>query len=290
MTSPPRSSGQRSTRCPRSTRTTSTTCCSGCGLPGGEQGFNLARVVAVSLGYDELPGATITRYCSSSLQTTRMAMHAIRAGEGEVFVSAGVETVSRFARGSSDSWPDTHNPIFAEAEARSVQAAQGGVTWHDPRQDGLLPEHLPADGPDRREPGPAQRHHPRGDGPLRRTVAKPRRTGHRSRLLGSGDQASDDAERKSGHRRRRAPARRDLRRRVAAQASVSPGRAHHRGQLLSPQRRRRRPGRHERPKGGRARDHPAGPHHRDRGIGSVTGNHGTGAGRGHCGECSPEPG
>src|SRR2546430_13715167 len=69
----------------------------GCGLPGGEQGFNLARVVAVSLGYDELPGATITRYCSSSLQTTRMAMHAIRAGEGDVFVSAGVGTVSQFA-------------------------------------------------------------------------------------------------------------------------------------------------------------------------------------------------
>ena len=111
----------------------------GCGLPGGEQGFNLARVVAVSLGYDELPGATITRYCSSSLQTTRMAMHAIRAGEGDVFVSAGVETVSRFARGNSDTWPGTHNPIFAEAEERSVEAAQGGLTWHDPRADGLLP-------------------------------------------------------------------------------------------------------------------------------------------------------
>jgi acetyl-CoA C-acetyltransferase len=111
----------------------------GCGLPGGEQGFNLARIVAVTLGYDDLPGATITRYCSSSLQTTRMAMHAIRAGEGDVFVSAGVEMVSRFAHGNSDTWPDTHNPIFAEAEERSVEAAQGGVTWHDPRQDGLLP-------------------------------------------------------------------------------------------------------------------------------------------------------
>jgi acetyl-CoA C-acetyltransferase len=111
----------------------------GCGLPGGEQGFNLARVVAVTLGYDYLPGATITRYCSSSLQTTRMAMHAIRAGEGDVFISAGVETVSRFARGNSDTWPDTHNPIFAAAEERSVEAAQGGVIWHDPREDGLLP-------------------------------------------------------------------------------------------------------------------------------------------------------
>jgi acetyl-CoA C-acetyltransferase len=68
-----------------------------------------------------------------------MAMHAIRAGEGDVFVSAGVETVSRFARGNSDTWPGTHNPIFAEAEERSVEAAQGGTTWHDPREDGLLP-------------------------------------------------------------------------------------------------------------------------------------------------------
>src|SRR5215469_10514053 len=90
----------------------------GCGLPGGEQGFNLARVVAVELGYDFLPGATITRYCSSSLQTTRMAFHAIKAGEGDVFVSAGVEMVSRFVHGSSDSWPDTHNGKFADAEDR----------------------------------------------------------------------------------------------------------------------------------------------------------------------------
>ncbi len=77
----------------------------GCGLPGGEQGFNMARVVATMLDLDGLPGATITRYCSSSLQTTRMAFHAIRAGEGDVFISAGVECVSRFARGSSDSLP-----------------------------------------------------------------------------------------------------------------------------------------------------------------------------------------
>ena len=95
----------------------------GCGLPGGEQGFNMARVVAVLLGYDNLPGTTITRYCSSSLQTTRMAFHAIKAGEGDVFISAGVECVSRFTKGSSDSWPDTQNQVFAEAEARSAQRA-----------------------------------------------------------------------------------------------------------------------------------------------------------------------
>ncbi|HEY0640742.1 MAG TPA: acetyl-CoA C-acetyltransferase [Pseudonocardiaceae bacterium] len=113
----------------------------GCGLPGGEQGFNLARVVAVLLGYDALPGVTLTRYCSSSLQTTRMAMHAIRAGEGDVFISAGVECVSRFAKGSSDAWPDTQNPLFAEAAERTADhAANGASSWHDPREAGWLPD------------------------------------------------------------------------------------------------------------------------------------------------------
>ncbi|MGH3263792.1 MAG: acetyl-CoA C-acyltransferase, partial [Trebonia sp.] len=54
----------------------------GCGQPGGESGFNIGRVVAVRLGYDFLPGTTVHRYCSSSLQTSRMAFHAIKAGEG----------------------------------------------------------------------------------------------------------------------------------------------------------------------------------------------------------------
>jgi acetyl-CoA C-acetyltransferase len=113
----------------------------GCGLPGGEQGFNMARVVAVMLGHDHLPGTTVNRYCSSSLQTTRMAFHAIKAGEGDVFISAGVECVSRFVKGSSDSWPDTQNPVFAEAQQRAEKAAAGGAApWHDPREDGLLPD------------------------------------------------------------------------------------------------------------------------------------------------------
>ncbi|HEY3480271.1 MAG TPA: acetyl-CoA C-acetyltransferase [Streptomyces sp.] len=112
----------------------------GCGLPGGEQGFNMARVVAVMLGHDELPGTTVTRYCASSLQTIRMAFHAIKAGEGHAFVAAGVETVSRYAKGNSDAWPDTRNPVFAAAEERSVKAAQGGAEWHDPRADGEVPD------------------------------------------------------------------------------------------------------------------------------------------------------
>jgi len=112
----------------------------GCGMPGGEQGFNMARVVAVLLGNDTLPGTTVNRYCASSLQTTRMAYHAIKAGEGDVFISAGVECVSRSANGSSDSWPDTMNPIFADAAQRNVEMAKSGEVWHDPRQDGQLPD------------------------------------------------------------------------------------------------------------------------------------------------------
>ncbi|NED87281.1 acetyl-CoA C-acyltransferase, partial [Streptomyces sp. SID11233] len=84
---------------------------------------------------------TVTRYCSSSLQTSRMALHAIKAGEGDVFISAGVETVSRFVKGNSDSLPDTHNPLFAEAEARTAAVAESGADqWHDPREDGLVPD------------------------------------------------------------------------------------------------------------------------------------------------------
>src|SRR5271166_6270503 len=113
----------------------------GCGLPGGEQGFNLARVVAVLLGHDHLPGTTVSRYCSSSLQTTRMAFHAIKAGEGDVYISAGVECVSRLAKGSSDSWPDTQNPAFADARRRTERIAAGEAgPWRDPREDGLVPD------------------------------------------------------------------------------------------------------------------------------------------------------
>src|SRR5687768_14662749 len=112
----------------------------GCGLPGGEQGNNLGRVVSVLLGLDTVPGTTITRYCSSSVQTTRMALHAIKAGEGDVFVSAGVETVSRFAKGTSDHLPDTRNPLFEDATKRTAEYAQGGKNWRDPREDGALPD------------------------------------------------------------------------------------------------------------------------------------------------------
>ncbi|PBC58724.1 acetyl-CoA C-acetyltransferase [Rhodococcus sp. ACPA1] len=112
----------------------------GCGQPAGQSGFNIARVVAVELGYDFLPGVTVNRYCSSSLQTTRMALHAIKAGEGDVFVSAGVESVSSFVTGNADGLPNTKNPKFADAEARTAKLAEGGVAWTDPRGDEQIPD------------------------------------------------------------------------------------------------------------------------------------------------------
>ena len=112
----------------------------GCGLPGGEQGFNMARVVAILLGYDHLPGTTLTRYCASSVQTSRMAFHAIKAGEGDVFVSAGVETVSRYANGSSDCARHSQPGLRRRRRANRGDRAETDGEWHDPRADGLVPD------------------------------------------------------------------------------------------------------------------------------------------------------
>ena len=112
----------------------------GCAQPAGEQAYNLGRMVALRLGLDGLPGTTVHRYCASSLQTTRMAMHAIRAGEGDVFVSAGVECVSRFAQGKADGMPDTKNPIYDEAAERTRARIERSEPWVDPRELGQLPD------------------------------------------------------------------------------------------------------------------------------------------------------
>ena len=100
---------------------------------GGRAGFNVARVVAILAGLDDVPGVTVNRYCSSSLQTIRMAAHAIKAGEGDVFIAGGVETVSRFGAGFSDTAP---NPLFKPAGLRTLERAGGGQPpWSPP--DGL---------------------------------------------------------------------------------------------------------------------------------------------------------
>jgi len=106
----------------------------GCGQPAGEGGFNVARVVAVLAGLDDVPGVTVNRYCSSSLQTIRMAAHAIRAGEGDVFIAAGVETISRFGSGMSDI-DAAANPLFAAARERSAQRSLGGAERWSPPTD-----------------------------------------------------------------------------------------------------------------------------------------------------------
>ena len=161
----------------------------GCGLPGGEQGHNLGRIVAVQMGMDHLPGCTITRYCSSSLQTTRMALHAIKAGEGDVFISAGVEMVSRFVKGNSDSLPDTHNPLFAEAEARTAARRRAGAapTGTTRARTACVPDAYIAMGQTAENLARAQGRHPPGHGRVRRPLAEPRRGGHQERLLGARD-------------------------------------------------------------------------------------------------------
>jgi acetyl-CoA C-acetyltransferase len=102
----------------------------GCGQPAGEAGFNIARVTAILAGLDDVPGVTVNRYCSSSLQTIRMAAHAIRAGEGDCFIAAGVEAVSRYGSGASDTAP---NQIFKESGTRTAERSQGGAPpWTPP--------------------------------------------------------------------------------------------------------------------------------------------------------------
>ena len=104
----------------------------GCGQPAGEAGFNVARIAAIQAGMPDVPGVTVNRYCSSSLQAIRMASHAIKAGEGDIFVAAGVETVSRFMNGMADSGAGK-NPIYEKAGERTAQRQQGGQgAWTPP--------------------------------------------------------------------------------------------------------------------------------------------------------------
>ena len=114
----------------------------GCAEPRDEHGGNVARRIAVQLGLDHVPAATINRFCASSVQTARMAFHAIKAGEGHAFVSSGVECVSRYRSfGSAGVDPtDTQNPVFASAATRTAATAETNQAWRDPRQDGLLPD------------------------------------------------------------------------------------------------------------------------------------------------------
>jgi acetyl-CoA C-acetyltransferase len=104
----------------------------GCGSPAGEQGYNIARVTAVLCGLETVPATTVNRYCASSLQAIRMAAHAVAAGEGDVFVAGGVESITHFASGAADEMPGTHNPRFSAAEERTAKRAGGGAPKWEP--------------------------------------------------------------------------------------------------------------------------------------------------------------
>lgn len=111
----------------------------GCGIPENEAGSNLARIVGIKAGLDAVPATTVTRFCASSVQSTRMAFHAIRAGEGAVFISAGVESTSRMGRGRSEE--DIRDPALRSGWERTERRAAGKIGgWHDPRMDGELPD------------------------------------------------------------------------------------------------------------------------------------------------------
>ena len=114
----------------------------GCAEPEGKQGVNMARRVAVALGLDGVPGTTVNRFCASSVQTSRMAFHAIKAGEGHAFVSAGVECVSHYPAftGAGGGAEEFMNPLFDEARARTEATASTNDVWHDPREDGRVPD------------------------------------------------------------------------------------------------------------------------------------------------------
>jgi acetyl-CoA C-acetyltransferase len=114
----------------------------GTAQPAGRQGYNIARIVGDLAGMGHVPGVTVNRYCSSSLQSIRMAAHAIKAGEGDVFVACGVETVSQFAYGMSDGGADTHNPLMAAAEARTAERSQGGAPTWSPFDGGVADYYL----------------------------------------------------------------------------------------------------------------------------------------------------
>ena len=157
----------------------------------------MGRVVNVLNGMDDVPGATITRYCASSVQTTRMAFHAIKAGEGDVFVSAGVETVSRFRKGTSDHSPTPRtrsSPRPRPAPRSRPRAARTGTTR---ARTASLPDVYIAMGQTAENVAQLRGLDRKELDEFGVAVAEPRREGDRRRLLGARDHP--------GHHARTAP-------------------------------------------------------------------------------------
>jgi len=91
----------------------------GCGYGEGEGGYNIGRLASLLAGIDyHVPGCTVNRFCASSLQTTRMAFHAIKVGEGDTYIAAGVEAVSRAGQGA----PFEFHPLLDGSEGSLYNA------------------------------------------------------------------------------------------------------------------------------------------------------------------------
>ena len=207
----------------------------GCGQPGGESGFNIARVAALLAGIDA-PGVTVNRYCSSSLQSIRMAAHAITAGEGDVFVSPA----SRRRAGSSSAWPTTARrtrcstrPACAATSARRAAPRRG-------RAPSGLPDIYIAMGQTAENVAEYENVSREDDGRVRRPLAAAGRGRPGARLLRPRDHPGHHALRRRRHRGRRPPCRHHRREARHARAGVPARRQGHRRQRLPAQRRRRR--------------------------------------------------
>ncbi|UNK45714.1 acetyl-CoA C-acyltransferase [Arthrobacter sulfonylureivorans] len=107
----------------------------GCAVPEGAQGDNIGRRVMIMAGMDHLPAATVNRFCASSLQATAMAAQAVRAGDGQAFLVAGVESTSSTPPVTTSPYPG-----FAAAGRRADELFESGAEWSDPRNRGELPD------------------------------------------------------------------------------------------------------------------------------------------------------
>ena len=208
-------------------------------------------------------------------------MHAIKAGEGDVFISGGRRDGQPLRQGQQRCLPDTKNPLFADAEASGRGAGQGRLAaGHDPREAGAVPDIYIAMGQTAENVAQVKGISRAGAGRVRRPVAEPGREGHRQRLLGARDHADHAARRHASSRRRRPARRRDAREGVGAQAGLPARRHRHGRQLLPAERRRRSRHRDERHEGRRAGHHAAGPDRHHRRERAVARDHGPRPGRG----------
>ena len=176
----------------------------GSGQPAGEAGYNIGRVAAVLAGLPDVPGVTVNRYCSSSLQTIRMAAHAIKAGEGDVFVAAGVETVSRYMHGAADVGPHNERCSPPPKPGPSPARPRPASPWTP--LDGAFPDVYIAMGQTAENVAEYQEGEPRGAGRVRRAVPAPGRGRPGGRLLRPGDHPGHAGRRHRGDQGRRTPA------------------------------------------------------------------------------------